>query len=357
MTTYLSRVKQYDYLIVGQGITGSVMALTLLRRGKSVLVIDKPVLSSSSRIAAGVYNPFNFRQMMNNWKAKEMVASAKELYRYAGKISGQKIFTERKILKIFTSRDERILWEHACVEKSGLLADENILENPFGESVITPYGIGVVNDGGSIDTGMLIYCVSELLKEQNSYSEEIFYPELLQVSADEIRYADRFSAAHVIFCEGHLNTGNPWFKFIPIKPAKGQLLHVHIPDFSLTEVLNRGCYLLPLGNDRFVLGSTFDNDAVDEKITAAAKEDLLSRVQKFLRIPIRVESQFAGIRPAVQDRRPVVGTHPEFRNLSILNGMGSKAVLLSPWLAERLVENIENGKALPMEVDVERFGK
>jgi glycine oxidase len=294
---------------------------------------------------------------MNNWRAKEMVASAKELYGHAEKISGQKIFTERKILKIFTSVDERILWERACVEKSGLLADEKILENPFGEKVHVPFGIGVVNDGGSIDTGMFIYCVSELLKEQNSYSEEIFNPELLQVSADEIRYADRFSAGHIIFCEGHLNTENPRFNFIPIKPAKGQLLHVHIPDFQLTEVLNRGCYLLPLGNERFVLGSTFDNDAVDEKITAAAKEDLLARVQKFLHVPVRVESQFAGIRPAVQDRRPVVGTHPEFKNISILNGMGSKAVLLSPWLAERLVEHLENGEALPAEVDAKRFEK
>ena len=333
------------------------MALTLLSRGKTVLVIDKPGLSSSSKIAAGVYNPFNFRQMMNNWKAREMVAAAKKLYCRAEKISGQKIFTERKILKIFTSADERTLWEKACLEKSGLFADENVLGNPFGNAVSAPYGIGVVNNGGSIDTGMLIYCVSEMLREKNSFAEEIFYPELLQVSPDEVRYADRFSAGKIIFCEGHFNTENPWFKHIPVKPAKGQLLHVYIPGLPLTEVLNRGCYLLPLGNERFVLGSTFDNDAVDEKITVAAKEDLLARAQKFLRIPIRVESQFVGIRPAVQDRRPVAGTHPQFRNVSILNGMGSKAVLLSPWLAERLAEHIERGEALPAEVDAGRFEK
>ncbi|CAN5155614.1 FAD-dependent oxidoreductase [soil metagenome] len=348
-------MKKYDYIIVGQGIVGSVMALTLMRMGKSVLVIDKPALSSSSRIAAGVYNPFNFRQMMNNWRAVEMIDAAKSIYKYAEDFSGQKIFTERKILKIFTSEDERKLWERACIEKTGLLANENILENPFGDAIIAPYGIGIVNNGGSIDTGMLIYVVSEKLKTENGFCEEEFFSELLQVNENEICYDERFSAKHLFFSEGHLNTKNPWFKFLPIKPAKGQLLHVYIPGLQLTEVINRGCYLLPLGNERFVLGSTFDNDVVDEIPTKNAEEDLLNRLQKFLTLPIRIESRFAGIRPAVQDRRPIIGTHPQHKNISIINGMGSKAVLLSPWLAEKLVGNIERGEEIVEEVNVVRF--
>ncbi|HET6990093.1 MAG TPA: FAD-dependent oxidoreductase, partial [Bacteroidia bacterium] len=323
-------MKQTDYLIIGQGIVGSAMALTLLRKGKSVMVIDEPKLSSSSRIAAGVYNPFNFRQHMNNWRAKEMVGAAKELYNYAEKISGEKIFTERKILKIFTSADERKLWERACDEKEGLLSDPQISEENYNNYVIAPYGIGTVNDGGSIDCGMFIYVVSEKLKEQNSFREEKFDPEKLEINRDGISY-ENISAGHLIFCEGHLATKNPWFKFLPIKPAKGQLLHVFIPGLQLKEVLNRGAYLMPLGNDRFVLGSTFDNDAVDEISTQAAKEELLNRLGKFVKADARVESQFAGIRPAVQDRRPIIGKHPDFPQLSIINGMGSKAVLLSPW--------------------------
>ncbi|MGL5891495.1 MAG: amino acid oxidase, partial [Bacteroidia bacterium] len=58
-----------DYLIAGQGLSGSILALTLLRAGKTVHVIDLPELSSSSRIAAGVYNPFNFKRMINTWEA------------------------------------------------------------------------------------------------------------------------------------------------------------------------------------------------------------------------------------------------------------------------------------------------
>lgn len=319
------------------------------------MVIDKPQLSSSSRIAAGVYNPFNFRQMMNNWRAIEMIDAAKDLYQHIENVSSSTIFTERKILKIFTSADERTLWERACIEKTGLLADEKILENPFGESIIAPYGIGVVNNGGSIDTGMLIYAVAEKLKEQNGFSEEEFDPEKLHINENEIVYDEKISAQQLIFCEGHLITKNPLFNFVPIKPAKGQLLHVHIPRLTLTDVLNRGAYLLPLGNELFVLGSTFDNDEVNEIPTESAVADLLSRLQKFVKTPVKVVSHYAGIRPAVQDRRPVIGTHPEYKRVSMMNGMGSKAVLLCPWLAEKLAEHIENQVELPKEVDLGRF--
>ena len=352
---YFCPVKQFDYIVVGQGIAGSVMALTLMRRGKSVIVIDKPQLLSSSKIAAGVYNPFNFRQMMNNWRAVEMINAAKDLYKYVEGFSANKIFTERKILKIFTSQEERTLWERACIEKTGLLADEKILENPLEESIIAPYGIGVVNNGGSIDTGMLIYVVAEILKEQNGFLEEEFDSEKLQISESGIVYDEKISAKQLIFCEGHLVTKNPLFAFVPIKSAKGQLLHVHIPGLTLTDVLNRGAYLLPLGNELFVLGSTFDNDDVDEIPTESAVTDLLSRLEKFVKIPVKVVSQYAGIRPAVQDRRPIIGKHPHHPRISLMNGMGSKAVLLCPWLAVKLVEHIENEGEIPAEVNIGRF--
>ena len=98
-----------------------------------------------------------------------------------------------------------------------------------------------------------------------------------------------------------------------------------------------------------------DNDVVDEKPTQAAEDDLLNRVKKFVSLPIYVENRLAGIRPAVQDRRPIIGTHPNFPQLSIINGMGSKAVLLAPLLSEILINHIENGLPIPVEVAINRF--
>jgi glycine/D-amino acid oxidase-like deaminating enzyme len=63
----------------------------------------------------------------------------------------------------------------------------------------------------------------------------------------------------------------------------------------------------------------------------------------------------AGIRPAIKGRRPVIGPHPHYKNVFAFSGMGSKAILMAPLLAEQLVDHIENKSQIDPEVDVKRF--
>ena len=67
--------------------------------------------------------------------------------------------------------------------------------------------------------------------------------------------------------------------------------------------------------------------------------------------------QVAGIRPAVSDRKPLVGSHPEISNMYCCNGYGSRGVLIAPNMAKMLIEHIEDGKQLDPEVDLDRFTK
>lgn len=347
-------MRQADYFIIGQGIAGTVMALTLMKRGKTVIVIDKPERSSSSKVAAGVYNPFNFRRMMNNWKAAELIRAMKELYGAEEAYPGE-ILQVRQLSKIFSSADELRLWENACLEKTGLMVDPDVKENPFPGIVDAPFGIGTVTEAGNVNTGMLMHIVSEKLRAQNALLNENFETAKLELTDSGIVYDGRISAAKAVFCEGHLVKQNPYFSFLPIRPVKGETLHVHIPGLRLTNIMNRGVYLLPQGEEFFTAGSTFENDIADENPSAKAEEEIISKLKKFILVPIRVESRFAGVRPAVQDRRPVLGKHPQYPQLSVLNGFGSKGVLLAPWLAEKLIDLLEDGIALPEEVRIERF--
>jgi len=45
-----------DFLIVGQGLAGSLLAWELIQRGCSVLVVDKGE-ENASQVAAGLINP------------------------------------------------------------------------------------------------------------------------------------------------------------------------------------------------------------------------------------------------------------------------------------------------------------
>ena len=50
-------VPQFDYLIIGQGLAGSMLAFQLIARGQRVLVIDNDYQGNASQVAAGIINP------------------------------------------------------------------------------------------------------------------------------------------------------------------------------------------------------------------------------------------------------------------------------------------------------------
>jgi glycine/D-amino acid oxidase-like deaminating enzyme len=49
-----------------------------------------------------------------------------------------------------------------------------------------------------------------------------------------------------------------------------------------------------------------------------------------------------------------VGTHQNYNSVHILNGLGTRGVMLGPAMAKTLYENIENQVPLP-EIDIKDF--
>ena len=70
-----------------------------------------------------------------------------------------------------------------------------------------------------------------------------------------------------------------------------------------------------------------------------------------------VLEHFAGVRPTVKDRRPLVGLHPNHPNMYILNGLGTRGVMLGPFLAHQLFNYIENNIPLDEEINIDRIYK
>ena len=65
----------------------------------------------------------------------------------------------------------------------------------------------------------------------------------------------------------------------------------------------------------------------------------------------------AGIRPTVSDRRPLAGLHPNFNNVYIFNGLGTKGVLIAPWMSKKMCNYLLRGEELPEEANIKRFIK
>ena len=67
---------EVDYLLIGQGISGTWLSYYLRKEGKSFMVIDNDSPVASSRIAAGVINPVTGRRHVEVWMANEILPLA-----------------------------------------------------------------------------------------------------------------------------------------------------------------------------------------------------------------------------------------------------------------------------------------
>ena len=85
------------------------------------------------------------------------------------------------------------------------------------------------------------------------------------------------------------------------------------------------------------------------------KEELLVKLKELVNINPVLIKQYAGLRPTVKDRRALLGAHPNHENIVVFNGLGTRGLLISPYLAIQLIEFMENGVALDPEVDIKRY--
>jgi glycine/D-amino acid oxidase-like deaminating enzyme len=158
-----------------------------------------------------------------------------------------------------------------------------------------------------------------------------------------------------VFCEGSAAVQNPYFNWLPITPNQGEVLEVQCEGLSEAQVLNKGAYVVPLGEGRFRVGATYRWPPFAEGITAEARTELSQRLAGMTDLPFTVLGQQAGVRPAVRDRKPLLGTHPQWPVLSICNGFGSKGVMLAPRLAAHLADALEGTAELWPEVNILRY--
>jgi len=139
--------------------------------------------------------------------------------------------------------------------------------------------------------------------------------------------------------------------------SKGEYVIIKAENLTLNAALKSQFFIIPQGNQRFKVGATFDGKDKDNSTTRAARDEILHKLRKVITCDFEVVDQEAGIRPTTGDRRALLGKHPHFPNLALLNGLGTRGIMMSPYLAELLYQNLENGKKLPDTVDILRFPK
>lgn len=342
-----------DYLIVGSGLAGLAVTQTLRREGCSLRVFDD-ASQKASRVAGGLYNPVVLKRFTLAWEGSRLMAFSLPFYQGLERQWGISADRKQPVLRRLASAEEQNAWFEAS-DRPGLseFLEPGVIRNE-NPSLDAPYGFGRVRNTGRIATSNLLNAFTENLRREGLLDTAAFDPTALVFADGHVCY-DGLKARRVVFCEGFGMRGNPFFNYLPLQGTKGELLTILAPELREDRIVKSGVFFIPLGHDRYRVGATYAWNDYTQEPTPGAREHLLGQLRKFVRCDFEVEGQVAGIRPTVPDRRPLVGRHPERPQLYVLNGLGSRGVLIAPYAAACLLAHMEGGKPLPPEMDIARY--
>jgi hypothetical protein len=342
--------EKVKYLIVGQGVTGTWLSYFLQKQGIAFKIINDVKTVSATSVASGVINPVTGRRIVQTWMIDTLLPFAIDAYKEFQQDENVTIIKEAPIalihpsLQMKESFDYRIAHENIYLKEN----DNVSLRQYFN----TPFDTGEIDQCYWIDLIQFLKTGRE--KIGNHFIEDHFDISDMTLNEHGVQWKN-INAEKIIFCDGLNTMKNPYFKALPFVPNKGEALIVKIKGLKPTNIYKTNITIVPWKDDLFWVGSSYEWSFTDTHPTESFKNKMITSLDAVLKIPYEVVDQLVGIRPANTERRPFVGIHPQYPQLGICNGMGTKGCSLAPYFAKQLIDHIEQGSIIEPEADIKRF--
>ncbi len=342
--------KTVDYIIVGQGLAGTWIGFQLIKKGYSIMVVNHSSLSNSSWVAGGLYNPLLAKRQKLSYLAHEIYPHIESVYEEIETYINHSVLKAEPIQYIIESIEELNTWSVLC-ETEAYKPFVKMIDFVDVPSIDAPYGGVQIQHSGWVNIPELLQAFRAKLVAEMAYLDEVFMQEDLLINAEGVNYKG-IKAKAIVYAQG-----TPTFHqdIIRLKPAKGEILRVNIPQLELPFIPQQGVFMLPLGDGNFKIGSTFEWKDLSDITTEDGKEQLLKKWQNYYKGAFTITGQEAGVRPSSNDRRPILGALDQNNKSFVFNGLGSKGVALAPYFSSQLANFITEGTAIDKEVDLKRF--
>ncbi|MBR6389509.1 MAG: FAD-binding oxidoreductase [Opitutales bacterium] len=344
-----------DCIIVGQGIAGSNLALRLVERGIKIAIIDDGWNGAACRVAAGALNPITGKRLAKSWRSDVALPFAKKFYAALQKKFGENFYRERKILQLCKSAEEADLWRGRKDDPE--YADFLSAYNPPAsfKNLNDNFGSFFINFAAWVEAPHAMDLLKKHFLSLGILRLENFDYGALKIAGDFVKYKN-LRAKKIVFCEGWRAIDNPYFGWLPYRPARGEILSVKNCGEVPEHIIHREKWLMKYGGNICRCGSTWDRiDFRKNSPTAAARAELEKALPQILgHNNFEIANQESGVRPCTATTRPHLGAHPKFKNLYSFNGFGSKGYALSPYFAEHFAAYLQGEAELDKEADLAR---
>jgi glycine oxidase len=371
-------VLECDVAVVGAGAIGGSIAYELAARGASVTVLDsRPAGLGATQAAAGMLVPYieGFGKPILPMAARSLGMYDEFIDRLSADSThcGMKIDYKRSGSLQVATADEAAA-ELKTVETAAHAAGVNCefldaAQVRELEPLLTPDVVAglLIPEHGYVVPGTLSYVITAAAIKRGAKftgDEHVF-----RIVAREGRFEVETShygvhARQVIVAAGCWSgqLKIPGVPALPVRPVRGQLVHVGSPSASWQRIIwGPDCYLAPSGSALLSVGATVEEAGFDERATVAGIRDLLDAATEL--VPALWKASYngarVGLRPATPDELPIMGRSKALPGLVYATGHFRNGILLAPLTARVVADLIlENREDEVLETtSPQRFGE
>ena len=328
----------YDLLIIGQGIAGTLAGIEAIKKKLKILIIDDNQ-ENASQVAAGLVEPISGQRFTLSINQETSLPFAKSYYELLEKQLKTNIIISRKTERYFTNQDQEKI-----VNKR--LKDPGFAPY-FGKKTPPPnhtnfkWGGIIINHSFSINTTKLLSTAKAYFKKENILFTETYDPTKLKIQKNNLKYKNILTKT-ILFCQGAQLEQNPLFTNLPFRSSKGDVLTLKLPHFKTNTNLSFEKWLIPIENNQFKYGATYEWPPYTNQPLESSKQTLLNHLKTFINSPVTVTNHQSGIRCALKTNHPICEAHPIYANIHVLGALGSKGFMHAPYLANQIIQKIHN---------------
>ena len=346
-----------DYIIVGQGISGTWLSYYLLKANKSVIVIDKKNLQSASNVASGLINPVTGRRVVTTWMADKLMPFVSKEYAAISEHFNTRFIQQKNILVFPSAPDLQNAFQTRLEEENSFIKSATIKRETLNNDFNFPFSVFEILPCYVINIHNFLSSYRQYLQSKNILIDELFDETLLTIKDDSVQYKN-ISAKKIIYANGIETANSKYWINLPFVPNKGQALILEMNELNTSHIYKFGhLTLIPWKENLWWCGSSNELTFKTTEPTEDFKERTIASLKSILKTKFSVKEHWSSLRPATVERRPFVGAHPLHKQIAILNGMGSKGCSLAPWFAKELAENLVHNTAINVLANVQRFSK
>lgn len=342
-------------LVVGGGVAGSTVALSLADRGVGVVLVDRPTAGAATSASAGM--------LAAQWEASEPDA----LFHLGRR--GQELHPG------FAERIEELSGENPGLSRAGMLvanrdADE---ERAARETARRQRSEGLrarivdPSEATGLQAGLAPSAISWLWLPDEGWLDaqrlgatlpsalagagvELVDGTVERVRIDgraatgvELRSGATVTAGRIVLATGAWTgrlDGLP--RRVPVRPVRGQMLRYAAGDVELSRIVSNhgGRYVVPRPDGSAIAGSTMEDAGFEPRVTEAGRRSIRTAAEEL--IPALAEADvieaWAGLRPVTPDGLPILGPDPEVEGLFYATGYGRNGILVAPAAAELVAD-------------------